>query len=231
MTIAPDLTRLRHSLTEGLTDSTPVYALVGATDLAVGIVRDARERAVAARSQIDVSHLPERAVAGAGRIAGAAQHVPASALEGTRALTERVQDSYEQLADRGHRLVSRVRGQQATQDLLTQASSTVSRGKGAVTSVRKAAVDTRRSAKATVTTARRDATAVKDEVADEVGTARTRARKTTASTTSAAKRTTTTARKRGANAQRATKAATTSARKTVSAAEKAAGAAAGKIGD
>lgn len=231
MPVAPEFTKLRHSITDTLTDTSAVsvvYAVVGATDLAVEKVREARERALATRTQIDVSELPVKAAAGINRVA---VRVPSIALDGTRVLTHRTQDSYGQLADRGHRLVSRVRGQKATQDLLSQAGSTVSRGKAAVTSVRRAALDTRRSAKATVTTARRDADVVAHELADEAQIARARARRSSASTTSAAKRTATTARKRTGNVQRATKAANTSARKTAAAVRTAAAGAAAKVGD
>ena len=38
-----------------VTDSTPVYAAVGATDLAVEKVRDARARMISARADLDVT--------------------------------------------------------------------------------------------------------------------------------------------------------------------------------
>lgn len=234
MPTTPELNRIRQigsTLTETISETSAVYAVVGATDLAVEKVRDARGRALAARGQIDVLELPVKAATQLSKVAERAQRVNSVAMESTRELSGRVHESYDQLADRGHRLVTRVRGQKSTQELLTQASSTVSRGKGAVTSVRRAAVDTRRSAKATATTARRDATRVTDDLAGEARTAATRARRSTTPTTSAAKRTATTARKRTSNATRSTKAAATSARKTAAAAEKAVSDATTKVGD
>lgn len=227
MATTPDLDKLRTSLTDG----TAVYAVVGATDLAAELVRDARQRATPARLQHDVLELPVKAAVSVSSLAERVQGVPAMALDGTRALGGRAQESYEQLADRGQRLVSRVREQRATQDLLSQAESTVTRGRAVVTSARRAAVDTRRSAKGTLTTARHSSAAVADDLADEVTTTRRRVRKTTSPTKTAAKRTATTARKRATTTKRATKATGTSARKTAATARAAAKDATAKVGD
>ncbi|MGZ4630496.1 hypothetical protein [Oryzihumus sp.] len=218
-------------LRKTVTDTTPVYAVVGATDLAVEKVREARTRAAALRAELgdfDVTAVQGKAVE-------TAQHVPALALNRTLEIAGKAQESYDTLAERGQKLVTRIRGQKATQDLLAQAGNTLALGKGAVTTIRNAATDTERAVKATLTTGRREATEAAETVktsAKATGTTtRTAAKKATKATKPAAKRATTTATKRAATAKSATKAAATSATKTAEAAEKAVEAAAEKVGD
>jgi hypothetical protein len=208
------VTEIRKSVT----DRTPVLALVGATDLVVEKVRGAQAQAAQVRA--DLAHLDLDVKT----LQGRAQHVPVAALSKTIELAGKAEEAYEDLAARGEKLVDRIKRQKATQDLLAQGKVTLSRGKAAVTTVRKAAVDTRTSAKGTVTTAKREGS---DVVAD---TQRSVTKRTTG-TKSAVKRTATTARKRTTTAKRTTKAATTSARKTAAAAAKATEVAATKVGD
>ncbi len=211
-----------------VTDNTAVYVAVGITDLAVEKVRDARERAAAARAGFSVTGLPAR-------VAGQAQHVPTLAFNRTLEIAGQAQESYDDLAERGEKLVKRLRTQKATQDLIAQAETTVRLGRGAVTTARKAAAETQRAARATLTTGRHEATAavetVAESVQDEAATSAKAVRKSAAGTRSSAKRTTTTARKRTASTQRATKATATSARKTAATASKATKTAATKVGD
>ncbi|MGZ4685505.1 hypothetical protein [Oryzihumus sp.] len=218
-------------LRKTVTDTTPVYAVVGATDLAVEKVREARTRAAALRAELgdfDVTAVQGKAVE-------TAQHVPALALNRTLEIAGKAQESYDTLAERGQKLVTRIRGQKATQDLLAQAGNTLALGKGAVTTIRNAATDTERAVKATLTTGRREATEAAETVktsAKATGTTtKTAAKKATKATKPAAKRATTTATKCAATAKSATKAAATSATKTAEAAEKAVEAAAEKVGD
>ncbi len=207
-----------------LTKATPLMAVVGVTDLAVEQLRsvyssastaqaDLEARLAKAQSDlqkavgdVDVASLPSVAVARALQAAG------------------RAEQTYEELAQRGSTLVGRIRGQRATQELVEQGRSTVSRTRAAVTTVRRGAEDTTTAAKGTVTTGRRQA----EEVAEETGA---RARGAAKATRTSAKRTTTTARKRTTAGRSATKGAATSARKTASKAATAATDAAEKVGD
>jgi hypothetical protein len=218
-----------------VTDTTPVFAAVGAADLAIEKVREARARAEAARVEISVEKLQAKALQRATEATEQAQQVPALALNRGLEIAGKAAESYGEFAARGEKLVKRVRNQKATQDLVAQAGTTVALGKGAVTTVRKAAVDIERSAKATLTTGRRDAAEVAETVAasvtDEAKGAATTAKKSTATTRSAAKRTATTTKKRAATASASTKRAATGARKTAAATKKAAEAAAEKVGD
>ena len=203
---------LVNDIRKTVTDSTPVYAAVGITDLAVEKVRDARARAAAVRADLDVSALQDKAVKRVELRFEQAQQIPAQALNQTLEVAGKAQVTYADLAVRGQKLVKRIRNQKATKDLLAQAGNTVSLGKGAVTTVRKAAVDTQRAAKATLTTGRTSA----------------------AATGISAKAAATTAKKSTASAQRATKATATSVRKTATTATKAtkaAGTTTAKIGD
>lgn len=197
---------LVNDLRKSVTDTTPVYAVVGATDLAVAKVR-------AARREFDPKQLSARA-----------QRVPTVAATLTLEAAGRAEEAYDGLADRGRQLVERIRAQRATQDLLAQGKVTLARGRAALTAVRRGSASTRTAAKSTVTVAKREG---RDVAADT----RTSVRKRTTGAKSAAKRTATTATTRAASAKTATKAATTSARKTVTAAPKAAEAAASTVGD
>jgi heparin binding hemagglutinin HbhA len=228
MTLVADITRT-------VTESTPVYAAVGATDLAVEKVRDARVRAAAARAELTADKIQARVAKRATEVTEQAQHVPVLALNRSLELASRAVDNYESLAARGEGLVKRVRNQKATKDLVAQAETTIALGKGAVTTVRKAAGDIERSAKATLTTGRHQAEHVAevavDAAAEEVREVSTAATASAKRTRTAAKRTTTTAKKSASATRSSAKRTTTSARKTASAAKKAGEAAAKKVGD
>ncbi|QGN58938.1 hypothetical protein [Nostocoides sp. HKS02] len=189
-----------------VTDTTPVFAAVGLTDLAVEKVRDARVRAAAVRLELEPAKLQVKA-----------------------------QESYESVAARGERLVKRVRTQKSTKDLIAQAEATFALGKGAVTTVRHSASEIQRSAKATLTTGRREAATTAQTVAGsiigETATTAAEVKQSAARTRTAAKRTATTAKKSTSASKTATKRATTGAKNTASATKKATEAAATKVGD
>ncbi|KRE54734.1 hypothetical protein [Phycicoccus sp. Soil748] len=224
-------------------DTTPVFAAVGLTDLAVEKVREARTRA-AARTEalraelaadLDPAALQTRAQTRVLGVAEQAQELPALALNRSLVLAGKAQESYESVAARGEQLVKRVRTQKATQDLIAQAGTTVALGKGAVTTVRKSATDIQRSAKATLTTGRKEAATVADVVAGSVAVetaeVATAAKESAKRTRTAAKRTSTTTKKSATATKSATKRATTGAKKTASTAKKASTTAAAKVGD
>jgi heparin binding hemagglutinin HbhA len=189
-----------------VTDTTPVFAAVGLTDLAVEKVRDARVRAASVRVELEPAKLQTKA-----------------------------QESYESVAARGERLVKRVRTQKSTKDLISQAEATLALGKGAVTTVRKSASEIQRSAKATLTTGRREAVATAGTVAgsivDESASTAAEVKKSAVRTRTAAKRTATTTKKSTSASKTATKRATTGAKNTAGATKKASTAAADKVGD
>ena len=219
---------------KSLTDTTPVYAAVGVTDLAVEKVRYAGVRAAAARADFHISSMQDKAVKRAELVAEQAQHIPAKALNQTLESAGKAQATYAELAVRGEKLVKRIRNQKATKDLLAQAGNTVSLGKGAVTTVRHAAGDTRRAAKSTLTTGRHEAEsavgAVVASVRGDVKTTKRAVRKSGPATRLSTKRTTTVAKKRTAAVKRATKATVTSAGTTATAATAAVKTATPKVG-
>lgn len=224
-------------------DTTPVFAVVGLTDLAVEMVREARVRATTAgaeltsdlRADLNPVAIQNKAQARVLGVAEQAQELPALALNRSLELAGKAQESYESVAARGEKLVKRVRTQKATKDLIAQAETTVALGKGAVTTVRKSANEIQRSAKATLTTGRKEAATVTGAVASsvavetsEVGTA---VKESAKRTRTAAKRTSTTTKNSAAATKTATKRASTGARKTATTAKKASTTAATKVGD
>ena len=216
-------------------DSTPFFAAVGATDLAVEKVRHARVRADQARLELSADLAPAKVQARATKAADEIKEIPAIALNQTMVVGGKIAEGYDELAARGKSLVTRIRNQQATKDLVAQADVTVSQAKGAVTTARKAVSDVERSAKATITTGRKEAakvaSVVRGTVVEDTKVAQAEVAQSVKHTRTAAKRTTTTTKKAAKRTTSSAKAATTSARKTAVAAEKATEKAAEKIGD
>jgi hypothetical protein len=212
---------------KNLIDTTPVLAAVGLTDLAVEKVRDARVKVASARVDVDAAKLQTALDQG--------KDLPALALNRSLELADTARKQYESYATRGEKLVTRVRTQKATTDLIAQAEATFALGKGAVTTVRKSATDLQRSAKATLTTGRRQtvvaADVISDSVVDEATDATATVAKAATRTRTAAKRTATTTRKSATASKSATKRAATGARKTAAAGKKAGTTAAAKVGD
>lgn len=196
-----------------VTDQT--YATVGATDLAVETFRGYTSQIVALRAELEPKKVQARVKA-----------APAEA-----------QTYYTDLTKRGEDLVTRLREQKATKDLIEQAEATVALGKGLVTTVRKAVADVERSAKSTLTIGRKEAVKAAEAVADSVDVdvdveeAKKAVSSSAKRTTSAAKGTTTTAKKAATRTRTATKSTATSAKKTATKTAKAADKAADKVGD
>lgn len=198
-------------------DPTPLYAVVGATDLAVERVR------AAARSAAQAQLEAQKALSGFDART-AAQDVPTRAVAVALTVASRAEAQYEELAKRGKSLYERILTQQSTQDLLAQAGITLSRSRGAVTTARKAADDTATAVRSTLAVGRREAESVAGttSAATESATSTTRrsARKTTARTSTNA-----------AATKSAVKGVRTSASKTASKAATAAKDTADKVGD
>jgi heparin binding hemagglutinin HbhA len=214
-----------------VTDVTPVYAAVGATDLAVEKVRDAGVRAAAIRVDLDINALQGKVVKRVEKVAEQAQQIPAQVKSQTVEVAGKARQTYSELAVRGEELVKRVRNQKATKNLVAQAGNTVSLGKGAVTTVRKAALDTQRAAKVTLATGRRSAGSVAASVQDDVRATGRNVSKAATTTLTSARATVTTAKKGTASAERATKSVAASARKTATSATTATKVATPKVGD
>lgn len=235
-------------ITKNVIDATPVYAVVGVTDLAAERVRTVRMQVVAVRATLTAvdpmavqRSMQKDLTATAERTLKQVQDVPAVALERTLELAGKVRGEYDALAARGEDLVGRIRTQKATQDLVAQVDQTVAASKGAVTTVRKAVASTQASAKSTITTGRHQATKVAGVASDvavrEVKEAREAAEivadaaaDATRTTATAAKRTRTTARKGAKASTSRARATATSARKSAPRARKATTEAAKKVG-
>jgi hypothetical protein len=201
----------------------PLYALVGAGDLAVEFARSATADVQArfAKIELEPKALRDQArtvvTARIDELNKAAKSAPAtvesraketrSQLEGyvNEAVAE-VTEAYGDLATRGQSLVSRIRRQQATQDAKAAAKSTRSKAKTAQT-------QTTKSAQGAASTAKK-------------------ATKSTAGTAKqGAKSTSQAAKKSGSTAKSNAKSTTTAAKKTAETTTKAASDAAEKVGD
>jgi len=161
MTFTTNLEKTRKDLEKRISDAAPLEALVGAGDYAVAKLRGARAeissridnfdaKGLVAQVQADVKSAPEQAK----ELPGKAQAVVGDVV--TTVVTTAV-STYGDLADRGQTLITRVRGQQATQDLEDQLGATSAKVKAATTTAKKSASATKSSAKATATTAKKSA--------------------------------------------------------------------------
>ena len=213
------------------TTSTPLFAVVGATDLAVERVRAAAANASVVQAQLGhavsaVSADVEKRVTAFDpkALRSQAQEVPTKAAARALEAAGRAEARYEELAERGKQLIDRVRSQASTQELVHQAGNTLSRGRAAVTVARKAADETASAIIGTLTVGRREAEAVVDETVINAETA-------VQTTEASAAKTVTTARKRAAATKSAAKGVETSATKTAAKAGSAAKAAAKKVGN
>jgi hypothetical protein len=240
-----------EDIRKSVTGSTPVLAVVGATDLAVERVRKVAGDTAAFQAEVEtrvtklqeevektvsaidpawLQHLITKALDPKAIQAGA-QQVPALAVSRALEVAGQVESRYESLAARGKSLVGRVQSQKATQDLVSQGKATLSRSRAAVTTARKAVDDTTAAARGAVTIGRREAKEAVTEVEQAVAGTEKAVARTTRGTRSAVKRTSTTARNRTATTRTSVKGAATSARKTATKAVDAAQAAAEKVGD
>ncbi len=130
------------SLTTTITRSKPFYVAAGAGDLAVKTVREVPAKLASARSvaaDIDRADV-EKAVS---TLRAEAVALPAKAQTAVVGAAVEVADKtdavYGELLARGRRVVGRVRGQKATQDLKRDAGTTVRRTKAATTTAKKGA--------------------------------------------------------------------------------------------
>jgi len=159
--------------------ATPLYALAGFGDLAVAKLREVSDELAGRIATLDQQALQAQLAKRVDALAADARTVPAKLRElpiaaqaSIATVLGQADVTYEELAGRGKKVVTRIRNQQATQDLLARAGDTESRAKATRTSVRKSAETAGRSAKATTTSARKTArTAAKaaGDAADKVG--------------------------------------------------------------
>ncbi|MDP9392934.1 MAG: hypothetical protein M3Q27_01125 [Actinomycetota bacterium] len=135
-------------------DTPAVYALVGATDLAVEKVRGVQAR---------LTHLLEpRAVADDVRarvtsLGAQASEVPVKATVKALQLTGQALEAYDDLVERGRTVAGRVATQEASQELEAQLTATARRTRAARDAAEKGATQTARAAKETTATVRKSA--------------------------------------------------------------------------
>ena len=179
----------------------PFYAVVGAGDMVVELVRTAVSDAQARLAKADFEPKAFRdqarqvVQARVDELNKDAKEFPAKFEAYINTLNEGLEDAYGDLAARGEKLIARISGQHATRQAGAAARTTVSKAKTTKT-------QTTKSARSTAQTTKRAA-----------GTSKASAKKT------------------GSTARTGAKSTTTAAKKTASAGTEAAGEAAKKVGD
>jgi heparin binding hemagglutinin HbhA len=153
-------------------DVTPLYAVIGAADLAVEKIRKASNEVQVLVADADPKTVPAKMQAAAtARVEAVTADMKARSSEADdfptmaqnlffEAMSEAVA-IYGELAERGKELVTRARSQRETELLETQAKATVSKAKATVTTTKKSAAATKKSVKATATSARKTGDAAK----------------------------------------------------------------------
>jgi hypothetical protein len=162
----------------GTTLSKPLYAAAGGVDLAVAKLRELPVKAAELQNDLvrTASELPAKA-----------KQVDVDAIRTTvtrtaEAATDRAAETYDELVERGRKLVSSIRNQSATKQLEASVRQTSRAAKATATTARNSVRGTRTSAKATATTAKKSAARTKTAAK---GT-ETSARKTVAAAAKAA---------------------------------------------
>jgi heparin binding hemagglutinin HbhA len=222
---------LVNDIRKTVTDTNPVYAAVGVTDLAVEMLRDARNKAAGVRLDREVSALQDNLVKRFEKVAEQAQQIPAQVRSQTVEAAGKARETYCSLAVRGEELVKRIRNQKSTKDLFAQANTTVSFGKGAVTTVRKAALETQRAALDTLANGRREVSSIAASVQDDVRSTGRKVSKAASSTRASAEDTAGTVKESAKSVKGASKGVVTSAKKTAASGTAASKTASTKIGD
>jgi hypothetical protein len=168
------------------TRTSPLYVIAGAGDLAVEKFRavsdDVTSRVAKldqksvqtelTKRQAELSKRFEALAADAKTVPAKLRELPAVAQASLTTVLGQAEETYDDLAVRGKEVVTRIRKQKATEDLVAQAKTTVSKAKATRTTARKTADTAAGNVKATATSARKTAkTATKaaSDAASKVG--------------------------------------------------------------
>jgi heparin binding hemagglutinin HbhA len=158
---------------KSVTTSKPFYVVAGLGDLTVKSMREGTERLSGLRlERKDLEHTVATLQAETRALPAKAQTV---AVTIAADVAGRFGSGYDELLGRGKSVVGRIRRQKATQDMKTQATTTVRRTKATVTTATEGAADTRSAVRGATTTAKKRAAATKTSAKSTV----TSARKTT----------------------------------------------------
>jgi heparin binding hemagglutinin HbhA len=179
------------------TRTSPLYVIAGAGDLAVEKFRAVsddvtsrvakldqkslqttlqseltKRQAKLAKGQAELSKRLEALAVDAKTVPAKLRELPAVAQASLTTVLGQAEETYDDLAVRGKEVVTRIRKQKATEDLVAQAKTTVSKAKATRTTARKTADTAAGNVKATATSARKTAkTATKaaSDAASKVG--------------------------------------------------------------
>lgn len=149
-------------------DATPLYALVGAADVAVSGVRDALtrvgERAGSVLTELSPKNVQTRISGAVVDVRDQALSLPSLATQRYEAVTGDLENSYNELSDgyiefaeRGEKVIGDLRRQPVAQKLSSRVDGAVDQSRSAVKSARKTARDTQETAVSTAFAARKEA--------------------------------------------------------------------------
>ena len=157
MFITTEIRRTVDDARAALTDPKPLQAVAGAGDLLVERVRTAiaaQQRALQS-VRFEPSAVPALVNATVDNVRGAITGFPERAQDAVAGTAVRASIAYEDLAQRGAKLVRRVQRQRASHEMADQVENTVRAAKATSTTARKASAATISRVKATATSARK----------------------------------------------------------------------------
>ena len=137
----------------------PLYVIAGAGDLAVEKFRAVSDDVTTRFAALDQKTLQTELATRQAELSMRLEALAAVAQAGLTTVLGQAEETYDDLAARGQDIVTRIRSQKATEDLATQAKTTVSKAKATRTTARKTAETASRNVKATTTSARKTAKA------------------------------------------------------------------------
>ncbi|TWP38889.1 hypothetical protein [Leekyejoonella antrihumi] len=153
-----------------LTDATPFYALVGAADQVVtdvkGALGQAQARTLALRGELEPKSLQTKVTGTVAEVRTRVEALPGTATARFDAVTDGVEKTYTDFANRGQKVVTDLRNRPEVKSVSERADQLVGQGKDAVGTARKVMDDTQTTVRSTVYAGRKQAA---QEIADVAG--------------------------------------------------------------
>ncbi len=163
---------MAFDLKKTLTDTSAIYALVGAADEAVDQVKSALDQAVhrtaSLRSDLDSKSLQAKVTDTVADVRSQVEALPATATERFAQLTGEFDKTYEKYATRGEKLVRELRTRPEVERLSERTGQVAEQAQAAVETVRKVAEETQSAALGAVYSTRKQAAQETVKVAETV---------------------------------------------------------------
>jgi len=150
-----------------LSDTSPLYAVAGAGDLAVEKLRELPS--ILASLRPEPKTVQDRVTGTVNTIQDEARALPERAQSIALTSIGKATEAYEDLTERGKNVVGRIRRQKSTREARSQAQTAVEKIKATQTSAKRSAANTQRQAKGAATSTVKAAKAAEKAAEDAAG--------------------------------------------------------------